>query len=228
MSVQTNSISLEIWIWKLEIEMKTTRTFEQIVTDVTMMRQAMLIREWLCEISGYIPRLNEGPNCYYGSTVDGLVLIEYYGSPCSIGMPFGKWAATGGGSQKAEWFPEAFKRLGLVEVMVEVRNDNGCYGPIWSISKDLEGKPVVPCDFREPSINIVGISSQSAFMQGILLKDFVAAMDARGFVPEELGEGKSPWTVLHNNYYEFNKVVWKEMKDKLGFVEWDDNKEKSK
>ena len=88
------------------------RSMHEIVADVEMIRQAKTIREWLCNLSGLIPRLNERPNPYYGTTLDGLVLIHCYGGPSSIGTPFGEWSCTGGGClENPGWFDEAKERL---------------------------------------------------------------------------------------------------------------------
>lgn len=113
------------------------------MTNFEVIKKAKAIREWLAELSGLIPRLNEGPNPYYGATLGGLTLIHYYGGPSAVGTPFGQWACTGGGCLKdPDWYEKAKERLGLRR-LVERKVDNmGEYGPVDLITKDLDGNPL--------------------------------------------------------------------------------------
>jgi hypothetical protein len=217
---------------------QTTRTFDQIVGDVNLFRQAKAIREWLCELSGLIPRLNEGPNPYYQGTVDGLTLVQYYGSPSCVGTPFGSWAATGGGClSNGSWFEEAKERLGLVVVMDEFQNSQGCYGPVHAITKDLEGNPLPLVDYRPSHINVAGLVSATAFIPGMLpfvqLQKEVEASEPSDHFKESIEAIYSKLTVLLLSYegaqriydefsYELAQRRWNAMKLNIGFRDWRD------
>lgn len=104
-----------------------------------LMKHASEIRKYLFNLTTYIPR-NESPNPYYGRTEEGLVLIQYYGCPGSIGTPIGKWAVDGGGCDyKRNWFEIAKPVLDLVEIQPIIINDMGEFGPIHAITKSLDG-----------------------------------------------------------------------------------------
>jgi hypothetical protein len=205
------------------------RELRDIMNDLHMMQQAKKIREWLAEISGVIPRLKDRPNPYYGNTMDGLCLIGYYGGPSCIGTPFGSWPCGGGGSHNATWFEEATERLGLVEVMPGTNAPNGYYGPVWGITKDVDGNPVTQFDWQLASICMVGIVSHTPFSH----KRFASVNDAL-----EFAKGIDADDILHPgfNYPEkyteaarlyaigraIQSKIFEDMKPKLGFIEWDD------
>jgi hypothetical protein len=175
----------------------TTRSFEEIVTDFDLYRKAKAIREYLAKLAGCIPRLNENPNFYFGGTVDGLILIHYYGLPSAVGTPFGQWACTGGGcAENDNWFQEAEERLELVELFPELQNSNGCYGPIHAITKDLDGNPLPQVDWRLTSIGI----------------GFNAATAIEAF--QVAGGQVDP--------YELNQKYWARVKKEIGYQDYND------
>ena len=106
---------------------------------------------------------NDKPNPYYGSTLDGLVLIEHHGMPGAVGTPFGLWnASTCSSPDSDNWLAAATERLGLtlakpVEYKWSVR-----YGPVWNITKDLDGNPLPTTEYVCQSLG-VGITSASQF-----------------------------------------------------------------
>jgi hypothetical protein len=195
------------------IQPTTYRGFKTIVEDVDLMRQAMEIRKWLVSISTEIPRLNEAPNPFYGSTLDGLALIQYYGGPSAIATPYGSWACSGGGIGNDEWFAIACDRLGLVEVMAESQTRNWCYGPIHAITKGLEGNLIQPCNWKLVSYGGVGIVSESMF-ETAYFEDVVAQANKNIHM--------SPDDTV--DMYNLQKHIWNtQMKPALGFKEWNDN-----
>ena len=208
---------------------KTTRTFDQIVNDVNMIKQAKAIREWLLEISGLFPRLNESPNPFYQGTTDGLTLVQYYSGPSSVGTPFGNWAATGGGVlRNRNWFDEAKERLGLTIIMEEFNNDMGTYGPVYGITLDLDGNKLPAVDYRFVRNNGLGIVSETAFNLELLpmgdlrnrllpfTSDFAAELEgayARNVLPD----------VIHSKMaYELMNQKWAAMKKQITFIDWMD------
>lgn len=212
----------------------TERSFEQIVTDYDMLRRAKAIREWLSELSGLIPRLNEGPNPYYNATVDGLTLVHYYGGPSLLGTPFGGWAATGGGCLRDNnWFDKAQDRLGLEVLMPEYQNRQGCYGPIHAITKDLDGEPLPKVDWRFSGIGI-GIVSQSAFGTNFhdiqSLKDWIlregVVDDLSGYFPQfNFPADWMPDHIHGHLAYALNRHLWdRKVKPAIGFRDWQDEK----
>jgi len=197
--------------------MNTLRPYNTIVSDYSMFRAAMAIREWLWEISGYIRRLNEDPNPYYGVIADGLTIIEYYGSPSCLGTPFGKWACTGGGCQKAGWFDQAKERLGLVLLIPQIDDEQGTHGPVWGITKDLEGNllptarlpkfgdPFMTVEERIAELRAAGVNNHSP-----------------GVVDWVYPSGWSERAVADDVYYQHSKFKWSQVKANIGFVSWDD------
>jgi hypothetical protein len=197
---------------------ETKRTFDQIIGDVEMFLKAKAIREWLVELSGLIPRLEDGPNRYYQGTVDGLTLVQYYGGPSCVGTPFGSWAATGGGClENGSWFNEAKDRLGLVVVMEEFQNSEGCYGPVHAITKDLDGNPLPLVDYRPSHINMAGLVSATAFCHPLLpfakMQKEIEAGQPSDYLKSRiasLGEAK-PEQIYDAFADEFWDIKWKEL-----------------
>ena len=210
------------------------RSMHEIAADVEMIRQAKSIREWLCHLSGLIPRLNERPNPYYGTTLDGLVLIHYYGGPSSVGTPFGEWSCTGGGCLKnADWFEEAKERLGLVEVMPERQISDGCFGPVHAITKDLDGNPVRQCQWELVGIGIPGIRTRSIWGTKSFpnMIDAISEANRIGLSQESLDYAignSADWADSRRVSLLGSEICghyWREMKLKVGHKEWDDEKE---
>lgn len=199
------------------------RDVATIAADYPMFDAARRIREWLWEISGLIRRLNEDPNPFYGCTTDGLVLIEYYGGPSCVGTPFGQWACTGGGSHEADWLEQAKERLGLVMIQEEIQNDQGCYGPIWGITKDLDGNDL-PTPVWNLSYISVGFESVGALntrsMPPQKLKDALIAAGVKQ-------EGNPDWNYTENwdarmiyrdMAYNYSRHLWAKIKEQIKFV----------
>ena len=211
------------------------RKIEEIVADADMMRKAKAIREWLSELSGLIPRLNEDPNPYYSSTLDGLALVHYYGGPSGIATPFGKWSATGGGCLKnSDWFEEARQRLGLVEIMPELQNHQGCFGPVHAITKDLDGNPLPKTVWNTRYVGSPGIKSDRLFSS----KDFKTPDDAIAYA-QKLGVTDrfhpgflypaeyEPDSIIYSVGTEILEHYWTKMKQEIGFKDWyDERKER--
>lgn len=222
---------------------RTERNFDQIVADYEMFKRAKAIREWLSDISGLIPRLNEGPNPYYNATVDGLTLVHYYGGPSLIGTPFGGWAATGGGCLKDHnWLEKATDRLGLELIFAEYQNNQGCYGPVHAITKDLDGEPLPKTDWRHSHIGI-GMVSESVFGNSMFINASTGMLDfesmqrkirENGVTDEGMGgylkdfkfpEGWLPDRIYAHMAYELNKHLWEhKVKPAIGFIDWQDEK----
>lgn len=209
-----------------------TRDVYTVLEDVSMYRAGKAIREWLASLSGLIPRLNQTPNAYYGTTVDGLVLIEYYGGPSSIGTPYGQWAATGGGTLKnPKWLDEAKERLGLELLMSEINKSQGTFGPVWAITKDLDGNPLPKANWQELGF-WPGITSTNAFgeLSGVrIVQELNAWVEAH--------KQERPRAVFHckqtPDEYPFHldshwlrsnwlDAKWHDMSKQIAFVAWDD------
>jgi hypothetical protein len=204
------------------------RDLTTIATDYGMFNEARRIREWLWEISGLIRRLNEDPNPIYGCTQDGLVLIEYYGAPSSVGTPFGQWCCTGGGSHEADWLEQAKERLGLVMIQEEIQNEQGCYGPVWGITKDLDGNDLPPPVWTCHGIG-VGFSSVGAInVHNLSPANLKAALQEAGV--HRHGEAPNweypdTWDahmIYHDMKYHYSKHIWDKIKAQIKFVAWDD------
>ena len=208
------------------------RTYEQIVGDVDMIRKAKAIREWLLELSGLIPRLNESPNPYYGSTVDGLALIHYYGGPSAIATPYGEWMCTGGGCLKnLNWFEEARDRLGLVEVVAGVQLDEGYFGPVHAITKDLDGNPLPECVWETRGLGTPGIRSESLFSAKTFpkLSDAVEHANKLGVVSDLWPDFKFKPEVPEEHAIrlvgtEISHHEWARIKTEIGYRDWWDER----
>jgi hypothetical protein len=121
---------------------------------VAIMRKVIDISEWLipqtkCFVHGDV--YNGGPNHFYGNIKDngGLFLVESYWNPGYIMTPLGEWAVTNGGECSHDWFKTAKDRLGLVVVQEHCNNKMGSYGPVYRITKDLEGNPLPEAIWEE-------------------------------------------------------------------------------
>ena len=209
-----------------------SRDLHTALSDVSMYRAGKAIREWLAQLSGLIPRLNETPNPYYGTTVDGLVLIEYYGGPSCLGTPYGQWAATGGGClENKDWRDEAKERLGLELLMPETHNEHGTFGAVWGITKDLDGNPLPKADWKEKCF-WPGIKSKNAF--DTLDKEQVVR-ELNKWVYDH--EQERPRAVFYFEKtpegYPFNTesqfllstwldTKWHDMSKQIGYVAWND------
>lgn len=78
-------------------------------------------------------RRQEGVNPYYRQTESGLFLELYYGQPGSIWSPWGKWGMAGSGSGDWTSLPEILRRLGASERIPLKVNDQGEFGPTYSL-----------------------------------------------------------------------------------------------
>lgn len=116
-----------------------------------LMKHAVYIRKELFSLTTYISR-NESPNPYWGRTLEGLILIQYYGCPGSIGTPVGKWSVDGGGCDynNGIWFEKSLSKFGLKEIFPLIVNDNGEFGPIYAITKGINGN-----ELPTPKIDLV-------------------------------------------------------------------------
>lgn len=204
-----------------------------LLQDQKLYRDAMAIREWLCELSGLIPRLNEDPNSFYGNTLSGLTLIEYYGGPSAVGTPFGTWACTGGGSLKnRHWREEATERLGLVVSMPETNTSEGTHGPIWKITKNLDGEPIFTeakswisfpgikgsCYLESLNLSLETIRAEIEPRLDKMREERTASFFAGGREKFAMREN----TTAHMLLWDLYNVTWHEMKKAIGFVAWDD------
>lgn len=117
----------------------------------TLMKHASFIRKELFNLTTCISR-NDPPNPYWGRTIEGLVLIQYYGCPGSIGTPIGKWSVDGGGCDfcNGVWFEKSHLRFGLKEIFHLVVNRNGEFGPVYAITKGMNGE-----ELPTPKIDLV-------------------------------------------------------------------------
>ena len=195
------------------------RSFKTIVEDVALMRKAMLIREWIASITTEIPRLNERPNPFYGCTLDGLALIQYYRGPAFIATPFGEWALTGGGIGNNTWFDIVNERLGLVEVMPELPSRNGVYGPAHAILRDLEGNDLQPCRWHLSSWGCVGLITERMFDTASYEEILTQAVKVKPLDPED-GDSR---IIAERDTYPLQRHIWEtQMKPALGFKEWND------
>ena len=127
----------------------------------TLMKHAAYIRKELFNLTTYIPR-NESPNSYWGRTLEGLVLIQYYGCPGAIGTPIGKWSIDGGGYDynKSIWFKKSQARFGLEEIRPLIISSMGEFGPIYAITKGIDGAEL-PTPKIDLVLNDVGFFSAS-------------------------------------------------------------------
>ncbi len=205
----------------------TERTFDTVVTDVAMFTAAKSIREWLWKISGLIRRLNEGPNSFYGRTEDGLILIEYYGGPSKVGTPLGEWACTGGGSHNSTWLEHAKERLGLVLLQAEIQNEQGCYGPVWGITKDLDGNALPTPKWTMCDIRVGFVSKGPITVQTLPPAELLGRLRAANVTCEHAPDWRysdkwEPDTIYRDMLYYYNGYLWDQMKAHIGFVEWDD------
>lgn len=205
----------------------TARNMDTIVTDKVLYEKAMHIREWLWKISGLIRRLNEDPNPCYGRTQDGLVLIEYYGGPSAIGTPLGQWACTGGGCHEKDWLEQAKERLGLVMIQEEIVNDQGCYGPVWGITKDLDGNALPEPKWKlhglSAGFNCAGVFTVQSLMPVELRKRLTDAKVTCDHAPDWVYPVDwLPHQVYGDMLYYYHDYLWKQMKKQIGFVAWDD------
>jgi hypothetical protein len=93
----------------------------------------------------------EGINPFYDRIpFDGAIGLKmYYGAPSSLLTPLGEMKITGSGchpNNMDEVMQELTDTLGLVEVLPEVNDTMGCHGPIYAITKDLNGNPLPQLD----------------------------------------------------------------------------------
>lgn len=193
----------------------------KVLEDADLMIKAKAIREWLSEISGCIPRLNEDPNPFYDHTLTGLTLKEYYGTPSLVGTPFGGWAATGGGSINNDWLAIAKERLGLVVICERTVNHNGEYGPVWGITKDLDGNPL-PAPSASGAVVIGNTVSVLNYVNQLQLTSTCVALGC-----PDLEENQIPSRM--NLEYCYLKHAWKKMKNRIGFQDWsEEQREKNR
>jgi hypothetical protein len=215
---------------------KNMRDIKEIVADVQMMQSAMKIREWLCGISGLIPRLNESPNKYYGSTIDGIAVIHYYGGPSRVATPYGSWACTGGGCCNDDWFEKAEKELGLILLMQEKNDSSGCYGPVHGITKDLEGNKLATPEWTALGF-WPGIRSVSPFSI-LSYKTLDEAIDTLNSLEKHPDDYESSVDeILAKDYTDEQKIqvigrsiserYWRKKKAKLGFKDWVDERKEA-
>ena len=191
------------------------RALDTILDDTSMWKAAKEIREWLVQISGLCRRLNEDPNPFYESTLDGLVLVEYYGGPSSVGTPLGGWACTGGGVCNGDWKEKAIERLGLVLLEPEIRNEQGCYGPVWGITKDLEGNPLPKPQWSLSSIGFGLVSDSPLAIQNVSVAELSSRLYALTDTPYI--SPQLPY-IYEDLAYKYKKAKWKHIKLTLGFV----------
>lgn len=184
--------------------------------DPALYKKAKAIREWLLQISGLIPRLNEDPNPYYHITLDGLTLVEYYGGPSQVGTPLGGWMLSGGGCCSEHWREEATSRLGLVLLVPGVQSDHGYDGPIWAITKDLDGNPLPPTRYESSDEDRLVRGVSFSLLEGIP-KDVMIA-ELASFKPQLKSEDPDE----SDPYYAYMKKAWGSIKEQISFLAWDD------
>lgn len=86
-------------------------------------------------------RTSESPNPFYSQIEPngGLALEMYYSLPSDLCTPLGKLSIGGSGSGSQEAMEQIKEKLGLVEIVPVRHTREGTFGPIYAITKDLEG-----------------------------------------------------------------------------------------
>lgn len=206
-------------------EFRTTRTRDEVINDTALMLAARDIRKWLLDETTLIPRLNESPNHYYGHTMDGLVLIEYYGTPSKIGTPYGEWSLSGGGcdNKEEQWREAAKQKLGLVLLQDEYYDNNemsgGTVGPVWGITKDLNGNDLPVPDWRPMGRRVIGQLCVNRWKNDLPPMSAVAAI--AGAVRDI--QAKSAGIRVEANVYDVCKAGWEKMEPQLDQWWFDDD-----
>jgi len=83
-----------------------------------------------------------GPNPYYSVIPDdGSLLLEMFeGMPRNFHTPLGKFHFSGSGSGDHRKLMDDLKiKFGLIEIVPEKKTKFQCFGPIYAVTRDLEG-----------------------------------------------------------------------------------------
>ena len=129
---------------------KLTIDYDQLVAYY---QKILDIRAWLvAETKYYVVEDSSILNGYYGHIPDngGIVLTSYYGSPSKLWTPLGMISVTHGGSDPGDkWLRKAQEKLGLTVLQFEEHREQGTYGPVWALQRDLEGNEL-PAPIWQP------------------------------------------------------------------------------
>jgi hypothetical protein len=108
------------------------------------------------ELNAEIPN----PHYYQVESNGGLALIMYDGMPSSFGTPLGELRLGGRGVSNQDVRDMLRERLGLVEIVPKQVTMEGEFGPIMSITKDLEGNPLPQAVLRTTKKNYLQPNSE--------------------------------------------------------------------
>jgi hypothetical protein len=90
-------------------------------------------------------RLEQSPNPFYGQVNPngGIALEQDYSTPSRLMTPLGQLEISGGSSSIGDGMSKVWEKLtadlGLVEIVPVKHTREGFFGPIFAITKDLEG-----------------------------------------------------------------------------------------
>ena len=99
-------------------------------------------------------RLGESPNPFYSQigANGGLALEMYYGHPSKFWTPLGQKSITGSTCSRGGQMEQAMKiikeRLGLREIVPRSVNEMGEFGPVYQLTKDVDGQPLPPVQLK--------------------------------------------------------------------------------